>query len=199
MLPRPSLLPAIYLAFLLFRGFLAITWLFLTTGSLIFSSLVLRKLKTRKVGSPLRPVQKGQSKGEECFLDVHWKGLETSPFPSKWQMVTQGGRDSAPSFRQGLRILVAAFCPGACGFLGVPQESSKRETVELIITPDCCLAALGVLTLFPLAQVFILVLDEHIVIMLIMLLGSLRLRGRGVPLLNCFLSWSSWLSAWVPT
>lgn len=75
--------------------------------------------------------------------------------------------------------------PGAWGFLGISQEISKRGTVQLITEPYCCLADLCVLTRPPLAQVFILVLDEHIVIMLIVLAGQPEAEREGVPP-NCF-------------
>lgn len=75
--------------------------------------------------------------------------------------------------------------PGAWGFLGLSQESSKRGNVQLITEPHCCLAGLRVLTGPPLAQVFILVLDEHIVIMLIMLVGQPEAVREGAPP-NCF-------------
>lgn len=50
---------------------------------------------------------------------------------------------------------------------------------------DCCLAGLCVNT-SPSAQVFLLVLDEHIVIMLIMLAGQPKAKREGPPLPNCF-------------
>lgn len=125
------------------------------------------KLKLRKAGTPLRAVQKGQSRGEERFLDlgVGWGGVDRQP----------------PAFRQGCSVPAAAFSPGAWCFLGVPQESSRRGTVELITKPHCCLAGSYVLTLFPLAQVFLLVLEEHIVIMLIMLAGQPEAEREGRP------------------
>lgn len=119
------------------------------------------KLKPRKVGTVFRAVQKGQLRGEERFLDLG---------------VGWGGMDS-----QGCSVPAAAFSPGAWCFLGVPQESSRRGTVELITKPHCCLAGSCVLTLFPLAQVFLLVLEEHIVIMLIMLAGQPEAEREGRP------------------
>ena len=48
------------------------------------------------------------------------------------------------------------------------------------------MAGWSVLTRPPLAQVFILVLDEHIVIMLIVLAGQPEAEREGAPLPNCF-------------
>lgn len=74
---------------------------------------------------------------KRCFLNVHWKGLET--FHITMANATSGvgvrrwGVRLSPQ-KAGLSVPTAAFSPeslpGAWGFLGVPQESSKRGTVS---------------------------------------------------------------------
>lgn len=58
---------------------------------------------------------------------------------------------------------------------GVSWEYPRKVLEEELLSyykAHCCLVGSCVLTLFPLAQVFMLVLEEHIVIMLIMLAGQ---------------------------
>lgn len=110
------------------------------------------------------------------------------------------GRDTqSPAIRQGCNVPAAAFSPGAWHFLGVPQESSRRRTVALTTKPHCCLAGSCVLTTFPSHSSFHAGAGETYCNYANHAGWAARgPRGRGAPLPNCFLSWSNWLSAWVP-
>lgn len=91
----------------------------------------MRKWKPRKVGTPLRPVQKGQSRGEERFLGVHVTfhfKLANANFGREGLRPLLSGRDTVSLLRPFV------LEPG------VSSEYPRKVLEEELITKPDCLA-----------------------------------------------------------